>query len=113
MQWLKRMASLVFHREKPLVSNNHCILCPETRKMSETQPIANFKLFTHQTDHRFPLQHYSSSSRSDRQGRQSPDLYDLHDLYDLLPKAHVAGWEPYNLHDLGRVCWVGSVQYRS
>ena len=26
-----------------------------------------------------------------------PDLYDLYDLYDL---AHVAGWKPYNLHDL-------------
>ena len=26
-----------------------------------------------------------------------PDLYDLYDLYDL---AHVAVWEPYNLHDL-------------
>ena len=25
------------------------------------------------------------------------DLYDLCDLYDL---AHVAGWEPYNPHDL-------------
>ena len=29
-----------------------------------------------------------------------PDLYDL---------AHVAGWEPCNLHDLGQVSWVGSV----
>ena len=25
------------------------------------------------------------------------DQYDLYDLYDL---AHVAGWDPYNLHDL-------------
>ena len=24
-------------------------------------------------------------------------LYDLYDLYDL---AHVAGWEPYNLHNI-------------
>ena len=24
-------------------------------------------------------------------------MYDLYDLYDLAP---VAGWEPYNLHDL-------------
>ena len=42
----------------------------------------------------FPLQQYSSWSRSARQGRQMPDLYDLYDL------AHVAGWEPCNLHDL-------------
>ena len=40
------------------------------------------------------------------QGRYASDLYDLYDLYDL---AHVAGWEPYNLHCLGRVSWVGSV----
>ena len=38
------------------------------------------------------------------------DLIDLYDLYDL---AHAAGWEPYNLHDLGRASWVGSVQSRS
>ena len=38
------------------------------------------------------------------QGRQIPDLQHL---------AHVAGWEPYNLHDLARVSWVGSVPYRS
>ena len=31
------------------------------------------------------------------QSRSIPDLYDLCDLYDL---AHVAGWEPRNLHDL-------------
>ena len=36
----------------------------------------------------------------DLQGRSIPDLYDLYDLYDL---AHVAGWEPHNLHDLGYV----------
>ena len=36
--------------------------------------------------------------------------YDLYDLYDL---AHVAGWEPYNLHDPGHVPWVGSVLQRS
>ena len=36
----------------------------------------------------------------------------LYDLYDL---AHVAGWEPHNLHALlnGHVYWVGSVLYRS
>ena len=36
------------------------------------------------------------------------DLCDLYDLYDL---AHVAGWEPYNVHDLltGHVSGVGSV----
>ena len=45
---------------------------------------------------------------SARQGRQIPDLYDLYDLYDL---AHVAGWKPYNLHDLAQVSWVWSVQY--
>ena len=36
-------------------------------------------------------------SRFAMQGRYIPDLYDLYDLYDL---AHVAGWEPYSLHDL-------------
>ena len=34
----------------------------------------------------------------------------LPDLYDL---AHVTGWDPYSLHDLGHVSWVGSVLYRS
>ena len=38
------------------------------------------------------------------------DLYDLYDLYDL---AHVAGWEPYNLHDLPHIFWVASVLCRS
>ena len=33
-----------------------------------------------------------------------------HDLYD---PARVAGWERYNLHDLGHVSWGGSVLYRS
>ena len=32
------------------------------------------------------------------------DLYD--DRYDDL--AHVAGWEPHNLHGLGHISWVGS-----
>ena len=27
--------------------------------------------------------------------------------------AHVSGWQPYNLHDLGHISWVGSVLYRS
>ena len=30
--------------------------------------------------------------------------------YDL---AHVAGWEPHNLHDLGHVSGVGSVPHTS
>ena len=38
------------------------------------------------------------------------DLYDLYDLYDL---PHVAGWEPYNLHDLGHVSCIGSVLHGS
>ena len=37
------------------------------------------------------------------------DLYDLYDLYDL---PHVAGWEPYNLHDLGHFSCVGSALHR-
>ena len=41
------------------------------------------------------------------------DLYELYDLYDLYDLAHVAGWEQYNLLDLGQVSWVGSVPYRS
>ena len=40
--------------------------------------------FTHQIDQIY-------------QCRYSPDLDDLYDLHDL---AHVAGWEPFNLHDL-------------
>ena len=55
-----------------------------------------------------PTSWWRSSARQDR---LIPVLYDLYDLYDL---AHVAGWdEPYNLHDLGHVSWVGSVLYRS
>ena len=43
------------------------------------------------------------------------DLYYLYDLYDLYDIAHVAGWEPYNLHDqlIAHVSLVGSVLYRS
>ena len=40
------------------------------------------------------------------QGRCIPELYDMDDLCDL---AHVAGWEPYNLHDLAHVSCVGSI----
>ena len=48
------------------------------------------------------------------QGRYIPDLCDLYDLYDLYDLAHhVVGREPYNLHDLGHVSWVGSVLHRS
>ena len=47
------------------------------------------------------------------QGRYIPDLYDLYDPYDLYELAHVAGWEPHNLHDLGHGYWVGSVLHRS
>ena len=52
-----------------------------------------------------------SRSSIPRQGRYVRDLYDLYDLYDL---AHVAGWEPHNLHDLGAyfLGWV-SVLHRS
>ena len=46
------------------------------------------------------------------QGRYILDLYDLYDLHDLYDLALVAGWEPYNLHDLGHASWVGSVLYR-
>ena len=31
------------------------------------------------------------------------DLYDMYDLHDLYNLAHVAGWEPYNLRELGHV----------
>ena len=35
-------------------------------------------------------------------------------MYDLYDVPHVAGWEPYILHDLAaHVSWVGSVLYRS
>lgn len=33
------------------------------------------------------------------------------DLWDLLYVAHVAGEEPYDLHDLAHGSWVGSVVY--
>ena len=47
---------------------------------------------------------HSSLSRSVRADKgYIPDLYDLYDL------AHDGGWEPYNLHDLGRIFWVGYV----
>ena len=51
----------------------------------------------------------SAWSRSFRADRCIPDLYDLYDLYD------VAGWEPYDLHDLAHSSWVGPgpVQYIS
>ena len=41
--------------------------------------------------------------------RWIPDLFDLYDL------AHVARWEPYNVHDrlIAHVSWVGSGPYRS
>ena len=46
----------------------------------------------------------TSWPRPFRADRYIPDLYDLYDL------AHVAGWEPYNPHDLGHVSWVRSMQ---
>ena len=39
------------------------------------------------------------------------DLFPI--LYDLYDPAHVAGWDPYDLQDLGHVAWVRSVLYRS
>ena len=48
------------------------------------------KICTPQTDHRFPLDDLVLSGKI----HLFPDLYNL---------AHVAGWEPYNLHDLGHV----------
>lgn len=38
-------------------------------------------------------------------------LYDLYDLYELYDLAHVAQWDPNNLHDLfiAHVSWVGSI----
>ena len=56
------------------------------------------------------LQHYSTTGHDldlpGRADRYNPDLYDQYDLYDLYALAHVAGWEPYGLHDLGRVSWI-------
>ena len=51
---------------------------------------------------------HSSWSRS-----LKADLFPM--LYDLYGLAYVAGWEPYDLHDLliAHVSWVGSVPYRS
>ena len=31
----------------------------------------------------------------------------------MMSVAHIAGWEPHNLHDLAQVSWVGSVLNRS
>ena len=52
--------------------------------------------------------HYSSTVHDLDLPRKADRL--IHDLYDL---AHVAGWEPFNLHDLAHVSWVGSVSHRS
>ena len=54
------------------------------------------KYRTHRTDHPVPrkLMIYTF------QGRYIPALCDL---------AHVAAWEPHNMHDLAHVSWVGSV----
>ena len=62
---------------------------------------------------------YSNFTISAFQGRFIPDLYDvydvydlydLYDVYDLYDLAHVAGREPYHLHDLAHFSWVGSTQ---
>ena len=37
------------------------------------------------------------------------DLYDMYDVYDLYDLAYVAGWEPYDVHGLAHVSWVGHV----
>ena len=37
-------------------------------------------------------------------GFREDAIYGLYELYDL---AHVAGWEPYSLHDLGRTYFLG------
>ena len=39
-------------------------------------------------------------------------MYEMYDLYDLCDLAHGGGWEPFSLHDLPHVSWVGSVVYR-
>ena len=41
--------------------------------------------------------------------KKSRQIYSPSCTYDL---ANVAGWIPYNLHDLARASWVGSVLYR-
>ena len=35
------------------------------------------------------------------------DVYDLYNVYDLYDLAHVARWEPCNLHYL--TCFLGSI----
>ena len=45
-----------------------------------------------------PNVHYIHGQRGTYESiNRTDDLYDLYDLYDL---AHVAGWEPQNLHHL-------------
>ena len=51
---------------------------------------------TPRTDHRLLLHDLDLSGQID------------HDLYDLV---HVAGWHPYNLHDLAHVFCVGDLYY--
>ena len=65
------------------------------------------KLFTHWTDNLFPLHDLDNLFPLHDLDHLFPlhDLYDLYDLYDL---AHVAGWEPYNLHDL-EPCLLGMI----
>ena len=64
-------------------------------------------MFTHldQIDHRVPL------DDEDLPGRAGRFLICV--MYDLYGLAHVAGWEPYNLPNLGDVSWAGYVLYRS
>ena len=51
--------------------------------------------------------------------RRADDLYEYNFMIRIFPRriyfsilydlSHAAGWEPYNLHDLARISWAGSV----
>ena len=68
--------------------------------------------FTARTDHRFPRHDIGISGSDLYDLIDLYDLLDLYNLFDLYDLVRVSAWEPYILHDLGRVRWVGSVLHR-
>ena len=59
-------------------------------------------IYTLSTDHRLALDDLPQIF----QEIHFHDLYDLYVMYDL---AHVVGWTPYNLNNLGHISSVGSL----
>ena len=70
---------------------------PDELMNPSTKISTNTRWFHTSTDH---VQIIPTNHDLDISGQKKLDLYD---------PAHIAGWEPYKLHDLGHVSWVGSV----